>query len=190
MPVGDDPTVTVVTTVCAAGSITDTVPSSGLVRYTRAPPGSTATPKGLVPSGIVERTAFVSTSTTETLPSPEFATYATGAADAGRAAATMVATVAATHGQFGLNRIRLFRNATRSAWSLDGAVVNASRAAVASPPCSMIASVRVDARPSWRYGAVLPTPHRVRVRNTDAPVPTSSTASARPGPMSWRLRSP
>src|SRR5438876_6877029 len=96
MPVGDDPTVTVVTTVCAAGSITDTVPSSGLVRYTRAPPGSTATPKGFVPSGIVERTAFVSTSTTETLPFPEFATYATGAADAGRAAATMVATVAAT----------------------------------------------------------------------------------------------
>src|SRR5438477_4894585 len=54
MPVGDDPTVTVVTTVCAAGSITDTVPSSGLVRYTRAPPGSTATPKGLVPSGVME----------------------------------------------------------------------------------------------------------------------------------------
>ena len=76
-------------TVSVLDTITNTITAT-------VPVGSDPFGVAVDPSGIVERTAFVSTSTIETLPSPEFATYATGAADAGRAAAIMVATVAAT----------------------------------------------------------------------------------------------
>src|SRR5262249_7490830 len=44
----------------------------------------------------------------------------------------------------------------------------ASRAAVASPPCSTMASWIVGARPSWRYGAVSARPHSGLVRKTRA----------------------
>src|SRR5205823_3954229 len=95
----------------------------------------------------------------------------------------------AGQGQFGLNRMRLFRKAIRSDRSLAVAAMKAAREALPSPSCSRIASVNVLERPSCMYGAVLPTPQRVLVRNTEAPVLASSTLSARPGPMSWRLRS-
>src|SRR5581483_7018623 len=65
----------------------------------------------------------------------------------------------------------------------------ASRAAVASPPCSTIASCTVGARPSWRYGAVSARPQSGRVRNIRAGIVPCGAGLASASPMSWRFRS-